>query len=214
MSGLANTTAISILSAVTISIVALGSPGVLEAQQPPGTEDPPRVEDDRDADAPDPNWLNLRAGGSANGASGRPVLCGEVTIWDPVSVESCGTWSGVLHQDEDAQIAHFRGKIRVLRWALRPGFLTVHASAGFAEVQVGADDEPGFKFGRPTRDEPVETAGPEAGFAVRFQLPWAYGFEFIADANLGAAWLEHGPRLIEPHPRLLPFGELTVGLGW
>jgi hypothetical protein len=164
-------------------------------------------------DAPGENYLNLRAGGSASANNGRPVLCGEVTLWSRLSVEACGTGSGVLHQDDDTQIAHFRTKWRVTRWRLSGSSLQLHVAGGFAELQVGTD-EPGFSFGRPTEANPVETAGPEAAASLRWQHPWAYGFEFLIDANLGAAWFEHAPRLLVPSSRLQPFGELTIGFGY
>ena len=128
-------------------------------------------------------------------------------------MEACGNGSGILHRENEGEMAHFRAKWRVKRWRLQTSDLELRVSGGFAELQVAAD-EPGFSFGRPTRPDPVETAGPEAGTSIRWNLPWAYGFEFLVDLSVGAAWLEHAPSLIVPSSRFQTFGEFTVGVGY
>ena len=88
-----------------------------------------------------------------NGSSG---ICMELAPSTLFAIEACGTGSGFLYEDDSADTAHFRGKIRGRTMRLRNGFVQPHFAAGLAELQV-ADDASGFHFGS-TDSRRVETA--------------------------------------------------------
>ena len=137
----------------------------------------------------------------------------QVSATQSLSVETCGTGAGFLHQDPAPEMAHFRLKWAIERWDILDGVVEVQAGLGFSELQLGKD-EPGFTFGSPSSQRAVETAGPEASMSVQWMYPLDLGLELIGDATFGAAWLEHAPELIEAREKLSPFGEISAGVGW
>ena len=157
--------------------------------------------------------VNLRAGASSSSESGRPVICMQVSAIAELSFETCGTGTGILHNDSTPEMAHFRMKWATNRWSIAQGLIELQACLGFTELQVGKDT-PGFSFGSPTTAEPVETAGPEASLSLQWIYPLDLGLEFIGDATFGAAWFEHAPELVTPRDKLAPFGEISAGVGW
>ena len=159
------------------------------------------------------NYVNLRAGATSGSENGRPNLCGEVTIWSGLSIEGCGTGAGFLHKDPGAEVAHFRAKWSLVGWQVWGTRVHVQPAIGFAELQIGAD-EPGFRFGSPDTDDAIETAGPEISTSVQWLVPIDFGFELIMDTTAGAAWFQHGPNLVVPQSRFLPFAEVSLGVGW
>jgi hypothetical protein len=158
------------------------------------------------------NYGNLRIGASTANGNGRPELCLELAPVSFLSVEGCGTGSGVLHQDPAPEVAHFRGKLRLANFETKWGSLQPLVAAGFAELQVGQDD-PGFQF-TGTDPRAVSTAGPEVGLGLRYLRPLASGFELVGDLNLGMAWLPHAQQLSQPSNTWLPSATLSIGLGF
>jgi hypothetical protein len=158
------------------------------------------------------NYGNLRVGASTANANGRPELCLELAPLAFLSIEGCGTGSGFLHHDPSAEVAHFRGKLRVATFETSWGSFQPLVAAGFAELQVG-EDEPGFDFSG-TDGRAVATAGPELGLGLRYLRPLSSGFELVGDLSLGAAWFPHGPKLVTPQNTWVPSASLTFGIGF
>ncbi|MBZ4414869.1 hypothetical protein [Myxococcus sp. RHSTA-1-4] len=159
------------------------------------------------------NFGNLRVGGSTANGNGRPELCLELSPVSFLSLEGCGTGSGLLHGDPEPEVAHFRTKLRLVSFDKEGwGTLQPFLAAGFAEAQVGRDD-PGFQF-TGTDARRVATTGPEMGLGLRFLRPLASGFELVGDLNLGMAWLPYGPDLVEPVDTWLPSASLSFGVGF
>ena len=156
--------------------------------------------------------LNFRGGFSSTTGADRPTMCLEVSPWGPMSLEACGTGSGILHSSEGAEIAHFRTKWTMFNWKLESSNLKVQPGMGFAELQLSAD-EPGFRFGSP--DGPsIETAGPEASISLQWHSSIGAGIELVGDLSMGAGWFAHAEKLLIPQKQIQPFADLTIGLGW
>jgi hypothetical protein len=158
------------------------------------------------------NYGNLRIGGSTGNGNGRPELCAEVSPLAMVAVEACGTGAGILHHDLAPEMAHFRGHLRIWTFRTEQAVFEPRLGAGFAEMQVGADDA-GFKFGSsgPRR---IETAGPEAAASLRVLVPVGQGVELVGNLNVGAAYLHYAPQLVIPQERLQPFAGAGIGVGF
>lgn len=159
------------------------------------------------------NYGNLRVGASTANGNGRPELCLELSPVAFLSVEGCGTGSGVLHRDPLPEVAHFRAKLRLLsRDVPSWGTFQPFVAAGFAEQQVGEDDL-GFQFGD-TDTRRGSTSGAELGLGLRWLRPVAAGFELVGDLNLGMAYLPHAPELSSPGDAWLPSASLSFGVGF
>lgn len=167
-----------------------------------------------DADGPSMTYVSLRGGMSSllsNGA--RPQVCLDVAPVRFFSLEVCGNGSTLLHQDAQPAVMHLRGKIPFRNFRQRLGWVQLLATAGIAELQVGAD-QPGLFFSS-TGPDGVETAGPEAGVAARWQVPLlGSGLEALMEANFSLAYLSQAPNLTVPQGVVLPSLELTVGVGF
>lgn len=128
------------------------------------------------------------------------------------ALEACGNGSGFLHREPAPEIAHFRGKVRLLQQALGPVYLEPWLGLGFAELQVAAD-EPGFDFFG-TGPTDVETAGAEVGGALRAVLPLGAGFEVSGNVDLSVAYFPSAPALARPMNPWQPTLSADVGIGW
>lgn len=163
------------------------------------------------ADA-DRNIVNLRVGGSSENQSGKMIICGEVTpVWR-LSIEGCGSGSGIIHNDDGVELSHYRAKVVVYSTINRWGAVRAQVGLGFAELQLAADAA-GFQFGS-TGEQNIETAGPESSASVQWFVPLSAGFEFVMNGTVGAAYLPHAPELSAPQSRWQPFASLELGLGW
>jgi len=174
-------------------------------------DDPPRAEGE-ERDGTPRHYGNLRIGASTANENRRPELCLELVPLQFLSVEACGTGSGFLHRDPEAEVAHFIAKLRLAAIETPYGSFQPHVSLGFAELQVAADD-PGFRFSS-TGDRGVETAGPEVGLSLRWLIPIGSGFEAVFETRMAIAYLPEATRLVRPFPAFLPFASVTLGVGW
>jgi hypothetical protein len=174
-----------------------------------------RIDDAEDADARAAraeNRVNLRVGGASTDTTGVPTICMEVRAVWRLSVEGCGTGSGFLHSQSGGEMAHFRAKWQAFGHVVGGGQLRVHGGVGFAELQLDAD-QPGFDFGSP-RGSRIETAGAEGSLSLSWLRPMGAGWELIANATGGMAWLPHADELATPQDRAQPFVSLELGVGW
>lgn len=158
------------------------------------------------------NRVNLRVGGASTDTTGIPTICMEVRAVWRLSVEGCGTGSGFLHSQSGGEMAHFRAKWQVVGQVVGGGQLRLHGGVGFAELQLDAD-QPGFDFGRPEGSR-IETAGAEGSLSLSWLRPMGAGWELIANATGGMAWLPHADELVAPQARAQPFLSLELGVGW
>lgn len=164
-------------------------------------------------DEPEPptrDYINLRAGASTS--SRRPEICMEVSPIERMAIEACGTGSGFLHRDPEPEIAHFRAKLNLDGWGTRVGFLHPQLFVGFAELQIGEDDE-GFHFAG-VGPRGVETAGPEVGAGFRALYPVGAGFELVGSLNLSLSYFAHAGGLVLPRAPLQPALSFTLGAGF
>ncbi|MEE2960950.1 MAG: hypothetical protein VYA34_09410 [Myxococcota bacterium] len=157
------------------------------------------------------NHVNIRIGVTSASTNRRPEICLEARVWGDFSVEACGTGSGILHKDLGSEIAHFRAKWATQKWVLEHSTLHSQLGVGFAELQIG-EDESGFAFGSAPRG--IETAGPEISASVQWWFPLGAGIELGVDTTLGAAYFHHAPKLKKPHYPLIPFIDVSAGVGW
>lgn len=175
------------------------------AQQDDGTSPVEHAETPR-------NYLNLRLGSSsATAESGHPDICAETTPLRQLSLEACGTGSGILHET-GSDLMHLRLKWNVLGWNLGSLTLEPNLGVGMAELQV-ASDQPGFRFAD-TGTNRTETAGAEGVLQLRALYPVEGGFELIGAVEAGAAYLPHAGELLTPKPELLPFAGVSLGFGF
>ena len=159
------------------------------------------------------NFGNFRFGASTSNRNGHPDLCLELTPLSFLSVEGCGTGTGVLHNDDQSEVAHFRAKLRLANWRTEGRFVQPHLSAGFAELQQG-DDEPGFEF-TGTGAAQNETAGPEVGVSLKILAPIGESkYEWVAEVGVSAAWLTHAPDLADPQSVQQTSVALSMGFGF
>ena len=158
--------------------------------------------------------FDLRAGVQASDLQ-HAYICaeGSPTAW--LSLEACGNGSGVLHQSPSPDLAHFRSRVRAAGASVGRLDADLLFGVGFAELQRTAD-QPGFKFGRARADDQVEGAGPEASVSVKGRF-WtdAGGRTYVsADLNAGAAVIPAATTILDQDGPVVPFGALTVGLGF
>ena len=158
------------------------------------------------------HYGNLRVGASSATQNNRPELCLEVAPLSYLSVESCGTGSGFLHQDPAPELAHFRTKLKVAELKLGKVWVQPQLLAGFAELQIG-EDAPGFNF-RGVGANGVSTAGAEAGASLRTLFPSKGGVEFVTEVSAAAAWLPHAEQLSLPQNKVQPSLSISFGVGF
>lgn len=188
-------------------VVALFAPATAAAQPADAPPEAPPA-----GDGATDHRVNLRVGGSTGDANGRPSVCAEVAITWGLSVEGCGTGSGILHSDDGGEMAHFRVNKTVWTATVGRGQFRAAGGLGFAELEVG-EDRPGFDFGTPDGDR-TSVAGAEVAVSARYLAPLGRGFEFIANGSLGLAWFDGARDLVEPQSRAQPFASVEVGVGW
>lgn len=209
--------AIAVLVSLTLASVV---PSEASAQNPvspdPASPDPasPVPGTDNSVELAPRTYFNLRVGASSAAAAGRPEICVEGAPTDYISLEACGTGSGILHDDPAPEIAHFRVPITAYRLVLGHSALAFRLAPGFAELQIDRDT-PGFDFDGADSDRPaVETAGPELTGSIQWAVPLAYGLEFLMDADVGLAWFPHAPDLAVPMSTWQPYVGLNAGIGF
>ncbi len=191
------------LKVLAVGVLLCSSPAV--AQEPvPGTDEKIEV-------APR-TYFNLRIGAATTSSSGRPEICAEGAPTDWISLEACGTGSGILHDDPSPEVAHFRVPITPYRLKMEHSALAFRIAPGFAELQVGRDT-PGFEFDG-VGEAAVETAGPELTGSVQWSVPLSYGLEFLMNVDAGIAWFPYAPDLSAPMDTWQPFIGLNAGLGF
>lgn len=156
--------------------------------------------------------FDMRVGSDSTGDF-RPYLCaeGHPTAW--LGFEACGTGSGFLHNADAPDMAHFRVRGRALTVQRGRVGADLVFGLGFAEIQSTAD-APGFQFGRARTEQPIEAAGPEASVSVKSRVWLDERAYLVADANVGAAYIEAAPQVIGRGGPTVPFAALTVGLGF
>jgi hypothetical protein len=157
-------------------------------------------------------YFHMRVGASSGNRTDRPEVCAEVAPHRRFSVQACGTGSDLWHNDPAPQLSHYRVDWHILAAPLGGGVVEPLLGVGFAELQVGRDD-PGFRFGG-TGSRNVETAGPEVATSLRWVKPLDTTFNFIADMNIGAAWLPHANELVVPQSRVQAFVAIGAGVGF
>jgi hypothetical protein len=161
--------------------------------------------------------LEVRGGVVASpgpGVSAPPTVCveGYPTGW--LSFEACGNGNGVWHEAPAADFAHFRGRVKVAGVAAGRSSLDLVLGAGVAEIQSTVD-APGLRFG-PADDGAVEAAGPETSLTLRGRRwvdPAARTYA-TAGLDVGAAAIAGAPKVLGTPGQLVPFAQLTVGLGF
>lgn len=192
----------------TLALLFAAAPAWSEddAAQEPKT--PERVK----ADVPERprTFVDLRLG--ATSTETWTQICAAGYPFEMLAIEACGNGSGFLHRQAAPEIAHFRGKARVLQHALGPVYVEPWVGLGFAELQVAAD-EPGFDFFG-TGPTDVETAGAEVGGALRGVLPLGAGFEVVANLDLSLAYFPKAPELVRPMNPWQPTLSADIGIGW
>jgi len=159
--------------------------------------------------------FDLRAGVDVSaGQEGgvQPYLCGEVSPVRRVSLEGCGNGSGVLHQADVPDMAHFRLRVSALERQLGRVEGAVVGAVGFAEVQHG-QDAPGFRFGEAETGQ-VEAAGPEVAVGVKGRYWMHPSAHLVVDATVGAAHIPGAVEVIGVQRPTVAFGAVTVGLGF
>lgn len=134
-------------------------------------------------------------------------LCGEVRLAGPLAFTACGNGSGILHQRDTIDMAHFRMSLQSTEiersgWA---GHLSI--GAGISEVQRG-QDAAGFRFGD-GEDGQVEAAGPELAGGV--QIRRSTGAPILVDLTAGFAHIPAAPIVLNSGGTVLPFVGFSVG---
>lgn len=156
--------------------------------------------------------VSFRVGAAPGAVGALPYMCLEVAVGGGLSLEGCGTGAGFLGPAAGLDVAHFRGKIEIGGVHTALGWLVPVLHAGFAELEIG-EDEPGFDFGG-AGALGTETAGPEAGAALKLVRPLDGGAELIIELNVNLMWFPGAGELLVPQPALQPEATLTVGVGW
>ena len=137
------------------------------------------------------------------------TFCGEVRIVGPVSMAACGNGSGILHQRDLADVAHFRlqglsPEVQRGAW-LGQGYV----GGGIMEVQRG-QDALGFRFGAGVEGQ-VEAAGPELSLGLRLRRKET---PLIVDMTGGVAHVPGAIEVFGVEQATLPSVGLTVGVGY
>ncbi len=155
-------------------------------------------------------FVDLRLGATSTETWSQ--VCAAGYPFEMLALEACGNGSGFLHRQGAPEIAHFRGKVRLLQQAVGPVYVEPWLGLGFAELQIAAD-EPGFDFFGPGPTG-VETAGAELGGALRAVWPLWAGFEVIGNVDLSLAYFPEAPDLVRPMSPWQPTVSADVGIGW
>jgi hypothetical protein len=162
---------------------------------------------------PSTSRVEFRLGAAADAAGAGLEMCLQLSPIKRVAIEGCGTGAGFLFAHADRpEIAHFRARVFGRTFAGLGGWLEPVAHVGFAELEIG-EDAPGFVFDGVGADG-NETAGPEAGLALRWRRALAGVFSWQAELNANLAYFAYADRLVEAQPLWLPSLSLTVGVGW
>jgi len=142
----------------------------------------------------------------------KAYLCGEgnPTAW--LSIEACGTGSGIFSQARGVEMAHFRTRFRALHHEADRSDISMLLGVGFAEVQNGTDAA-GFRFGDQEVGA-VEAAGAEGSISAKGRFYTTPGTYLVADINAGAAYVPGAPVVVGTGGRMIPFAAVTVGLGF
>ncbi|MEC8276754.1 MAG: hypothetical protein VXZ96_12065 [Myxococcota bacterium] len=137
------------------------------------------------------------------------TFCGEVRIAGPVSLAACGNGSGILHQRDVPDVAHFR--LQGLSPEMQRGEWNGrgYVGGGFMEIQRGPD-APGFQFG-PAEAGQVEAAGPELSLGFRLNR---VDTPLILDLSGGVAHVPGATVVFGTEQTVLPSIGLTVGVGY
>lgn len=141
-----------------------------------------------------------------------PTICAEVEPLDRLSFEGCGNGAGFLHQDDTSDMAHFRMRyapVRVRRGRIEAAGL---AGAGFAEVQRPGDTA-GFQFGQAAPGA-VDAAGAELSVGGKAHYWFDSRAYFSLDLTVGGAWIPGATEVLGQPDPLVPFGALTMGVGF
>ncbi len=142
----------------------------------------------------------------------RPYVCGELSPFKRVGIEACGNGSGVLHQSDGPDVAHFRLRAAALEFEEGRTHRMVMVGVGFTEVQRSAD-RPGFRFGNADAEQ-VEAAGPEASVGVKGRY-WVSPHSHIAvDVVAGTAYIPGAPTVMGWASPWVPFVSLSTGIGF
>ena len=142
----------------------------------------------------------------------RPYVCAEVSPMRRFSVEACGNGSGVLHQANGPDVAHFRLRgAPVIHEQGRLGALLL-VGVGITEVQRSAD-QPGFKFGKPAPGQ-VEATGPEVSVGIKGRYWMSRQSHIAVDVVAGTAYIEGAPAVMGWSSPVVPFVSLTTGIGF
>jgi hypothetical protein len=157
------------------------------------------------------NRINLRVGAASTDSNGRPTVCMEVRAVSRLSIEGCGTGTGLLHSASGGEMAHFRAKWGLDSRVFQRGVLRTHMGVGFAELQIDAD-EPGFVI-TPSPGS-VEAVGPEASLSLQWLRPVRGDWEFLVNTSAGLAWIPGAGDLAEAQNTVQPFVSFEIGVGW
>lgn len=188
-------------------LLALAPP---PASSPASSEQLEGVVDSAPAAPETRTYVSFRVGAATT--STRPQLCLELTPFDLLGIEACGSGGGFLHNEPGTDISHFRGKVRLAAIEVEGVQLEPWLAAGFAELQV-AGDVPGFSF-TDTSVGQASTAGPDVGGSVRALLPLGAGFELVGEAGVGLAFFSHARSLVIPQDPLQPQAQVNLGIGF
>jgi hypothetical protein len=164
--------------------------------------------------APPPaSRVEFRLGAAQDAAGAGVEMCLQVSPIKSVAIEGCGTGAGYLFAHADRpDVAHFRGRLFGRTFAGLGGWLEPVVHVGLAELEIG-EDEPGFMF-TGVGANGHETAGPEAGVALRWRRKLAGGFAWQAELTGNLAYFAYADRLVQAQPTWLPSLSLTMGVGW
>jgi len=164
--------------------------------------------------APPPtSRVEFRLGAAQDAVGAGVEMCLQVSPIKRLAIESCGTAAGFLFAHADRpDLAHFRVRLFGRTFAGLGGWLEPVVHLGFAELEIG-EDAPGFVFNGVGANG-NETAGPEAGMALRWRRKLAGAFAWQAELNGNLAYFAYADRLVSPQPIWLPSLSLTVGVGW
>ena len=140
-----------------------------------------------------------------------PYVCGEVMPLPRLSLEGCGNGSGIWHQVDGPDLAHFRVRATLSRRQQGVVEQSVVAGIGVMEVQRTVD-RPGFRFGQAST-EAVEAAGPEASLGLKGRYWVMTGGYVTADIVGGVAHVPGAPAVMGWSGPVVPFASVSVGLG-
>ena len=152
-------------------------------------------------------------GGATSEEGPRPYLCFAGAPHARLILEGCGNGSGLFHNADAPELAHFRalGVLTTLERGRTD--VSVLAGAGLAELQVAAD-EPGFKTRNTPAEGQVEAAGPEVSAAIKARIWTTPGTYVVGELNGGAAHIPASPTITGEGGPVVPFGTVSLGMGF